>query len=156
MKTGIPFYEVVNKIFIGILFIIGLSLINIKVDLNRLDQFSGVNLNIIYLSFSYFIGTVISRLGSLVLENCFKSIKIIPWRDHTLFNKALNTNPRLELLSREYGFSRNINTLFIILFLVTMFKGMFSMSLIFLAFIILFTFSIRKHAIKIVKIIDIN
>jgi len=74
-------YELFNNIFPGIIFSYFLSLQNYNIIPNKMDIYEKLFLY-------YFIGLIISRIGSLFLEPLFRKLEIIKFADYTKFLKA--------------------------------------------------------------------
>ncbi len=121
-------------------------------DLNKVPN---ATLDMLWLAGFYLIGYFIHRIGSLFLEPTLKFIGM-PWREYKYFNKFSKTNPKLKTLSREYGVSRTLSSLFVIISIVLLFNSSYNLFLLALGLTILFILSMIKYAKKIVEIIDHN
>lgn len=103
----------------------------------------------------YEIGFIINRIGSVIIENILLSLKLIPFdNDYKKFNERKKEYPIMEILSREYALSRNSFTLFLLLAIISLIKFNWVLFGLFLAISVLFFFSIRKHSLKIVKLME--
>lgn len=68
-----------------------LWLLNVKVDLN---VFSGFFI-------FYFVGLVISRIGSIIVEPILRTLGVIKFKPYAEYLKASKKDDRLELMSQE-------------------------------------------------------
>lgn len=161
METKIPYYEVVNKLLIGLIFVGSMILVFKESMFPFLLQFQEIKINIgletiITLSFFaiiYEIGLIINRCGS-GLEDILKVCKLLPFsNDYKRFNNRKKECPTTATLSREYALSRTSTILFLIISIATFIKhGL--IGFIPLAITFLFYFSMRKHAQKILKLME--
>ena len=150
-------YNIFNYLFPGVLFVIiakRLTDYNFVQDDNLLGAF-------LY----YFIGMVISRFGSVIIEPILKKMKFLKFREYNRYVNASKKDPKLELLSEVNNTYRTLNSMMIsLLFLKiynsieTKFEFDSSVSLIILTILvfILFIFSYRKQTNYITKRIDAN
>ena len=150
-------YNIFNYLFPGVLFVIiakRLTDYNFVQDDNLLGAF-------LY----YFIGMVISRFGSVIIEPILKKIKFLKFREYNRYVSASKKDAKLELLSEVNNTYRTLNSMMIsLLFLKiynsieTKFEFDSSVSLIILTILvfILFIFSYRKQTNYITKRIDAN
>lgn len=170
MEFKIPFYNLVNMFLIGFIFILGFFFLNpdllkiILLNIKFYDISSSLIL-LVLLPLSYEIGLIINRLGSL-LENILKTenkyternmisrIFQFTWRKYELYQKTEKIDPFVTVLSREYALSRNSLTLFFLLFFVSVYNKDLSFTITTFLLSLLFYFSMRKHARKIVSRID--
>ena len=162
METKIPFYNIVNMFLTGFIFIGCCMFIYIStfLDLLTADYLQKICIgpeSIITISFFaiiYEIGYIINRIGSIVIEPLLKKTKIVPFDDdYKKFNDCKKQYPILSTLSREYALSRTSLTLFLITTVLAAFQKQWMLLLVFLVIALLFIFSCRKHAKKIVDII---
>jgi len=63
----------------------------------------------------YFIGMIVSRVGSIFIEPALKAIKFISFKDYKLFVQASKLDPKLELLSEVNNTYRTILSMLILL-----------------------------------------
>lgn len=155
--TKISSYNIFNYLFPGVLFVViakYLTGYNFVLDNNLLGAF-------LY----YFIGMVISRFGSVIIEPIFKKIKFLKFREYKRYVSASKQDTKIELLSEVNNTYRTLNAMIILLLFLkfhesisTKFYLDSSISLIILiAFVfILFIFSYRKQTNYITKRIDAN
>lgn len=104
------------------------------------------------LAISYEIGLIINRIGSVVLEPLFKKIHLIPFdNDYKKFNKVKKEYPIMETLSREYALSRTSIVLFLVLIAISILGENKLFGVPFILIAIIFYFSYKKFATKIVN-----
>lgn len=150
-------YNIFNYLLPGILFVF-ISKETIGLNLVQENNFIGVFLY-------YFIGMIISRVGSIFIEPFLKKVAFLKFSDYTDFVIASKKDSKIELLSevnntyrtllsmlliivclrsylylkQKWGIAHNSTTIFIIAFLI-----------------LLFLFSYRKQTNYITKRIKIN
>lgn len=141
-------YNFFNYLFPGVLFVIlapnffGISLI----------LFFHENL-IAALFLAYFLGMIISRVGSMVIETFLRWIKFIEFVKHEDYLDALKKEKKVDTLSEENNIYRTLISLFSLLLLIKWFVplllrymsvgGIYTAILILC--LILFLFSYRKQ-----------
>jgi len=100
-------YNLFNYLLPGILF---------AVIAEKLTPFSFMQENIIIGTFVYyFIGLVISRFGSLVIEPFLKKISFLKFAPYSDFVSASKDDPKLEVLSEANNMYRSFSALFVLL-----------------------------------------
>ena len=100
-------YNIFNYLFPGVVFcVIADSYLAIP-----LLQDSIINGLILY----YFIGLVISRFGSIVIEPILKKTSIIKFSDYQNYIKAAKEDPKIELLSESNNTYRTLLSALLIL-----------------------------------------
>ena len=72
----------------------------------------------------YFIGLVISRVGSLVIEPLLKWGRFLKFADYKDFVSASKEDQKLEVLSETNNMYRTITSLFLLLFLLKLYESM--------------------------------
>lgn len=103
-------YNLFNYLLPGILF---------AVVAEKLTPFSFVQENIIIGAFVYyFIGLVISRFGSLIIEPFLKKITFLKFAPYSDFVSASKNDLKLEVLSEANNMYRTFSALFILLLLL--------------------------------------
>lgn len=102
-------YNLFNYLLPGVLFVV-LAKSFLFLDLTQGDIVLDV---FIY----YFVGLVISRFGSLVIEKILRKIKFIKFSGHDDFIVASKDDPKLEVLSQENNMYRTFIAMFILLLL---------------------------------------
>ena len=150
-------YNIFNYLFPGVLFVIiakYLTDYNFVQDDNLLGAF-------LY----YFIGMVISRFGSVILEPILKKVKFLKFREYYRYVNASKKDTKLELLSEVNNTYRTLNSMMVSLLFLKFYNYIekkftldSSVSLVVLTIIvfILFIFSYRKQTNYITKRIDAN
>ena len=135
-------YELFNNIFPGIIFSYFLSLQNYNIIPNKIDIYEKLFLY-------YFIGLIISRIGSLFLEPL-----IIKFADYTKFLKAEEKNNKIAICVRVNNMYRSLIIVFFFNFLYLLylilqnnflFCTLLAKLLFILSFFFLFVFSYRKQ-----------
>lgn len=77
-------------------------------------QYSFVQENIVIgLFLYYFIGLVVSRIGSLVIEPILKKVKFVEFAPYPDFVTASSKDPKLEVLSESNNMYRTLCALFV-------------------------------------------
>ncbi|MYA66668.1 MAG: hypothetical protein F4Y22_05295 [Gammaproteobacteria bacterium] len=69
----------------------------------------------------YFIGLVVSRIGSLVIEPSLKAVRFITFVDYGKFIEASRGDPAIEVLSETNNMYRTLCALFVVLPSVVLF-----------------------------------
>lgn len=139
-------YNIFNYLFPGVV----LSLLTTK-----LTSYNLIFDNLFIGAFAYyFIGLVISRIGSVIIEPILKWFGFVKFAEYKDFVKLSKTDPKLEILSEANNMYRTIISLFVIVFIllgtqkIARYWSYFNenqdvLALIFLFF--LFAFSYRKQ-----------
>lgn len=108
----------------------------------------------------YFIGLVISRVGSLIIEPILKTIGFVKFADYADFVKVEKDDKKLEILSESNNMYRTLISLFLTIliskaYLVvaekTDLQGETNMWVVSVCLFIMFLFSYRKQTIYITK-----
>ena len=111
----------------------------------------------------YFIGLVISRLGSLVIEPLLKTIRFITFSNYSDFISASKKDSKIETLSEVNNMYRTIVALFFSLGLIAGYQAIqtkwpevahYSKYIAVLLLLIMFLYSYRKQTDYIVKRIE--
>lgn len=161
MENKIPFYNMVNMLLTGFIFTGCCLFIYLNVFINIVNSFILPQINFALesiITFSFFaiiyeIGYIINRIGSILIEPILKKTKLIPFDDdYKRFNDCKEQYPILNILSREYALSRTSLTLFLIVAILALLQSQWMLTLIFLLIGVLFGYSCRKYARKIVDI----
>lgn len=161
MGDKIPFYNIVNMLLTGFIFVGCCMFIYFDIFINALasvifPEIGIVSETIITISFFaiiYEVGYIINRVGSIITEPILKKTKAIPFNsDYKKFNDCKEHYPILNTLSREYALSRTSLTLFLIIATLALLQKQWMLALVFLLISLLFGFSCRKHATKVVDI----
>jgi ABC-type multidrug transport system fused ATPase/permease subunit len=157
MDIKISFYDLITKLFVGALFTLFTLWYfpNIFNEIKTFEELPELILNCFWISYLYFIGYLINRIGSLCLEILCEKTKIIKKDNYYKYNELAKTNPKLNILSMEYALSRTLATMFIIILIITICIKIYLIYTIYCVIIILvFIFSMKKHSEKINKIIN--
>ena len=163
METKVPFYNLLNMLLVGFIFIVSVCMAFPDPAINLITNDVVVGLsagaNVILTAFifavAYEIGYLVNRLGSVILEELFKKTKLIPHNDdYHKYNKVKKEYPVMGILSREYASSRTNVMLFLIIMGVAIIAKKYIFALIALACSIVFFFSCRKHAKKITELMN--
>jgi len=150
-------YNIFNNLFPGIIFayfydaLMGPSLI-------QKDLIIGVFLY-------YFLGLIISRIGSLVIEPVMKFLRIVQFASYSKYISATKSDPKIELLLESNNMYRTFSAVFVLLFFIKGYTALgvnipfvevhFKIILIF-AVLILFLISYRKQVAYIKKRVESN
>ncbi len=115
----------------------------------------------------YFIGLVVSRIGSLVVEPILKALRFVTFVDYGKFVEATKADPKIELKSETNNMYRTLCALFLVLLLVVVFDRLApslpwlvdsSPYIVGVALVVMFLFAYRKQTIYIVdrvnKVVD--
>lgn len=150
-------YNIFNYLLPGILFVV------------IAEEFSGHNFiienNFLGAFLYYFIGMVISRIGSLVIEPLLKLIKFLKFKDYKDFVHACKKDEKIELLSEVNNTYRTLLSMLISLVILRLFDSLATyydvshdlvMIIIVSFLLILFLFSYRKQTSYISKRVDAN
>lgn len=98
-------YNIFNYLLPGILYVVLLS---------EFSEASLIQEEIIVGAFLYyFIGLVISRIGSLIVEPLFKKLKFLKFEEYSEFIIACEKDPKIETLSESNNMYRTLVALFI-------------------------------------------
>lgn len=159
MDVKISTYDYLNKFVLGLVFI-GAVVLSYG---NEVGQFleslsEGKWNNVVTTVFSvsalaivYEAGILINRLGTM-LEDFMRFLHLIPFdNDYKKFNEKKKEYPIMTVLSTEYALSRNSIVLFLLVSVVVLTRfGWYC--LIPLSFALVFYYSCRKYAKKIVDL----
>lgn len=149
MIKKIETYNIINYLLPGIVFII---LFTYLTDIN----ISNSNAAIAIVEY-YFIGLILSRIGSIVIKPLLKKCKIINEEKYEVFIDKEKEDEKIPILVRDGNQYRTFIATFVVLTLIEIYniiKGNTNkwITLIaFLALIILFILSYRKQLIFITK-----
>jgi hypothetical protein len=119
METLIKFiskYNIFTNLFPGCIFCVIL-----KVILNYDDVDLPAYVDLIVM---YFIGMVISRVGSIVVEPVFKNLDIIVFSPHKDYLAAVEEDPKIAELNQENNVFRNYISLSLISILILVWQKM--------------------------------
>lgn len=162
MDIKIPFYHLVNVLLTGLVFIGGGAILlpehAVKILRESFSECISVGpetiVVICFLAIAYELGLTINRIGSIVEFFLVKG-KLIPFNeDYKLFNERKKRYPILDILSREYALSRTRIALFLILSILAGATSHWAMGFIYVLILATYFMSCRKHASKIVELMD--
>lgn len=150
-------YNIFNYLFPGVVFVVILSKVS-AIDLVQKDALTAAFLY-------YFIGLIISRIGSLFIEPFLKWIKFLKFSEYSKFVSASKVDTKIDLFSEVNNMYRTLCSLFLLLAIsivyetylseLTFFKNYGSVFIIVLL-LILFVFSYRKQTSYITKRVESN
>ncbi len=163
MEMKIPFYNIVNMLLTGLVFVGGLIIIfpQYAIQLIQSEFYENLKtgpeviITICIFAVAYEIGLIINRVGSVIIEPFLKKFKLIPFNDdYTLFNDKKKDYPILGTLSREFALSRTSIALFLILSVVAILNKSCVIFISCFFIMIVFYLSCKKHSSKIVELMD--
>ncbi len=150
-------YNLFNYLLPGIIF---------SVLVEKFTVHSFVIENIIVAAFVYyFMGLVISRIGSLVIEPFLKWIKFLKFADHKDFVIASKSDEKIEILSEQNNMYRTFVSMFFLFLLLKLYDALRPFCLLTREFdgyiipsllVCLFLFSYRKQTKYITNRINTN
>jgi hypothetical protein len=145
-------YNIFNYLFPGVVFV---------VIAESLTAFSFIQKNIVLgLFLYYFIGLVISRIGSLIIEPFLKRIRFIIFEEYPDFVNTSKMDKKIELFSEINNMYRTLCSLFFLLIATRIYEEIaiampvidkWSMEILTVSLFFLFVFSYRKQTIYITK-----
>jgi hypothetical protein len=107
-------YNVFNYLLPGILFAVFAS---------RLTHYSFLQPDLVVGVFTYyFIGMVVSRVGSLVVEPLLKSLRFVAFANYKDYVSATKKDLKIELLSEANNTYRTLCSLFVLLLVVKLYE----------------------------------
>ena len=157
LLNKISSYNVFNYLLPGIIFAILVGE-TIHYPVVRSDIFTGVFLY-------YFLGLVVSRFGSLIVEPLLKRLSFVKFADYKDFLDAAQKDVKLEVLSEVNNTYRTLASLFGLLLLLKLYmklEGRFpclkewDATILAVLLLIVFLFSYRKQTSYITKRIKAN
>ncbi len=150
-------YNIFNYLFPGVIFVVILSKVS-SYNLIQEDLITGAFLY-------YFIGLIVSRIGSLFVEPFLKWLRFLKFSEYSKFVTASKADLKIELFSEVNNMYRTLCSLFFLISLakvyetylaeLSFFKNYGSILLIALL-LLLFVFSYRKQTNFITKRIESN
>ena len=145
-------YNIFNNLLPGTLFVLFTEIVtNYKVTQDDL---------LISLFFYYFVGMVVSRIGSLLIEPLLRFTKFLKFANYGDFLLASKEDPKMEVLSETNNVYRAMSSLFFLLLLVKGYEmltkkfqisGEVSLMTLVFILLLLFLFSYRKQTRYLVK-----
>ena len=154
METKVPFYNVVNILLPGLVFIglnVFIFLDEVKDLVVKITALESVGLEVLLtiasLAVAYEVGYIIFRAGAAVIEPLLE--KMFGWRDYGDSVAAQKAGAKsLDMLSLEYGYARTRITLFIALAIITGMRTRWVFMVLCLLCVVLFTLTARGHIEK--------
>jgi hypothetical protein len=148
-------YNLFNYLLPGVVF---------AVTASKLTHYSFLEKDVLLAAFLYyFIGLVISRIGSLVIEPLFKRSKFVHFADYKKFIAASEKDPKIELLSEVNNTYRTLCALFVSLLLLKAYEKLadhfpwfesHDSILLSILLLIMFAFAYRKQTKYVTKRIE--
>jgi hypothetical protein len=139
-------YNLFNYLFPGIIFVVISS---------KITEYSFLQENLILGAFVYyFIGLVISRFGSLLIEPTLTNISFLKFAGYKDFISASKDDPKIELLSEVNNMYRTLCSLFVVLLLFKLYVMLelklpglkpYNLYILLVVLLITFLFSYRKQ-----------
>jgi hypothetical protein len=155
LLNKISSYNIFNYLFPGTLF---------AVLADKLTTYSFIQDDVLIGAFVYyFLGLVISRFGSLVIEPILKKLGIIKFSDYKDYLNACLDDNKIELFSEVNNTYRTLTSMFIILVLLKIYENLevrigllvnYQYFILILLLFLMFLLSYRKQTSYITKRID--
>ncbi len=112
--SKITSYNLYNYLFPGVIFVVGSEIFT---------SYSFLQNDLIIGAFVYyFIGLVISRFGSLLIEPALLKIKFLKFTDYNKFVSASEKDLKIELLSESNNSYRTISSMLILLLMLKFYE----------------------------------
>lgn len=150
-------YNLFNYLFPGILF---------AVISKEITKYSFLQENLIIGAFVYyFIGLVISRFGSLIIEPILRKLSFLKFADYKEFISVSKKDSKIELLSETNNMYRTLSSLFTLLLLLKLYELIesklpilkdYDSYILLVLLLFMFLFSYRKQTNYITKRIKSN
>ena len=150
-------YNLFTNLFPGVIFCLFSGKIS-SIDLLQKDIIVGV---FVY----YFIGLIISRVGSIIVEPILRKTRIALFCDYKDFIKASKNDPKLETLSETNNTFRNLISTILCLSILALFSILikklpiienYKYIVLALFMLLILVFSYRKQTKYICKRVDVN
>lgn len=98
----------------------------------------------------YFVGLILSRIGSVILQPIFKKVKLIKYADYNKYIDTSKSDNKLEILQREANQYRTYIATFVVLTAVQAYicfinKNFSVLLIVFVSLVILFILSYKKQ-----------
>lgn len=145
-------YNIFNYLLPGILFV---------VILDKLTSYSLIQDNLVIGAFVYyFIGLVLSRFGSLIIEPTLKKISFLKFADYKDFVIASKNDQKIDIFSETNNMYRTFCSMFILLLLIKLYQFInfkfvqiseLSPYILIFLLLIMFLASYRKQTVYITK-----
>jgi hypothetical protein len=139
-------YNLFNYLLPGVLF---------AVTASKLTHYSFLGYEIAVAAFLYyFIGLVISRFGSLIVEPSLKACGFVRFAPYKAFVSASKKDPKIEILSEANNTFRTLCSLFVVLLLLKFYELLgshwkfledFRLVILVVLLLLMFAFAYRKQ-----------
>ena len=147
-------YNLFNYLLPGIIF---------SILLEKTTDYSIIQENIVVEAFlAYFIGLLISRISSLIIEPILKKVKFVKFADYKDFVLASENDNKIELLSESNNMYRVFISLFVVLIIVNIYEqllqqilGEYTNFVVTVFLLLLFLSSYRKQTNYITQRVEI-
>lgn len=150
-------YNLFNYLLPGIVFVVAA---------NKFTRYSFIQQDIIIgLFLYYFIGLVISRFGSIVIEPILRGLSFLKFADYNDFVAASKKDEKIELLSEVNNTYRTLCSLLLLLLLLKGYEKIedkfvflkdYGGMILLLLLLVMFLLSYRKQALYVIKRIKAN
>ncbi len=163
MEVKIPFYNILNMLLTGLVFLGGCVIIYpesaFSVFNNEIVKSLGTGPEVLAVvcafAIAYEVGLIINRTGSVIVEPFLKWTRLVSFNDnYALFNQKKKEYPIMSTLSREYALSRTGIVLSLSLLILSALEAKWSLVAICAVITGIYFFSCRKHAGKIVDLMQ--
>lgn len=150
-------YNLFNYLLPGVVF---------AYSVNNLTPYQILSGDVIVDAFiAYFIGLVVSRFGSLVVEPLLKKITFLEYVDYQSYVSASKKDPKLELLSEVNNSYRTLSSMFMLIALIKIwviletkisFLSIVGPYFLLVVILVMFLFSYKKQTEYVVKRVKAN
>ncbi len=150
-------YNLFNYLLPGVVF---------AYSVNNLTPYQILSGDVIVDAFiAYFIGLIVSRFGSLVVEPLLKKTTFLEYVDYQSYVSASKKDPKLELLSEVNNSYRTLSSMFILIALLKMwvileakisFLRVVGPYFLLVLILVMFLFSYKKQTEYVVKRVKAN
>jgi hypothetical protein len=148
-------YNLFNNLFPGVIFV---------AITEKMTSYSFLQNDIVVGFFVYyFIGLVISRVGSLVIEPLLQKVKFLKFVDYSDYKSACKSDTKLELLSEINNSYRAICSMLALLLVLKFYEWItnffpllknYSITILVFALFIVFLYSYKKQTGYVVKSVN--
>ena len=150
-------YNLFNYLLPGILFV---------VIAKEFTPYSFIQENLVIGAFVYyFIGLVISRFGSLIIEPVLKRVSFLKFADYADFVSASKKDLKIEIFSEVNNMYRTFSSTFILLLLLKLYESIEfifpalkegNLYILIILLLIMFLYSYKKQTAYIIKRIKVS
>jgi len=161
LEAKVPFYSIINILVPGLIFI-GAGVFAFFDDVAemvaRIAALDNVGFEILLtvasLAVAYEIGYIIFRLGAAIIEPLLK--KMFGWATYEKYVEARKAGAKsLDMLSREYGYSRTHISLFLALAILMGLQKHWILMGVCIVFVLLFVLSARSYIKKTIDTVNV-